>query len=647
MVEAMENSMSSQRIIFLVFVVALLVRLFYLFEQSAYAVTFAIPVLDEAEMVASAERLLAGEGFGSTPLFKAPLYPAFVALFMRVFGDGWIFSLRVFQHFCGAVLVVLGAFLAGRLSGGGRRALWATGITGLILALYGPLIRLEHRLILDFMAVFLQSVLLFSLLRTSSTRGILLIGLIGGACVLNRPTILPVLPFIACWIGWRHGSWKKGVLFVLPTVCCLLAVGVRNERAAGEWMTMPWQGGYNFYEANRDGASGRYLAVSEASFADVDNPTMEFARTGYLQASGLSQMDSYQKLNQFWYQRARTDIFKAPNRWFGLMLQKSFYLLSDREIYNFEDYDVQRSLSSVLTWAAGRFGLIWPLALSGLLFCLKEPNRQSNDRLFLWGYILLLGGAIALFYTSGRMRMPLAWPIAVLAGVSCSHLLFGKLKGKALGMWVASFIVGGFLSWGDWWGVRSEATAGLEYLKLSSVTWKAGDPQKALALAEEAEKTVPSHPTLPQLKGQALFELGQFEEAEKAFKRSMELLPQDPIAPFNLASLNYYQHKDIDGALNFLEQSLKRSPTYERALLMQIRLWNLRGRSKIAKEAFSAYAEKLAGLNRDPHFDWLLTKYLLAQDDQEKNMVSQVIGQMYGEPGVEKLDTEIAFIQQL
>ena len=633
------RSITVNHIILGCFLLALLVRVAYLNEQALHSVTFSVPMFDEAEMARVATRLVEGEGFGPTPLFKAPLYPLIISLFMHIFGEGWIFAVKLFQHFCGAILVALAAKLAAQLAGSQKDARLPALLTGILFALYAPIIRLEHRLVLDFLTVFFQSLLLFWMLQKPSLKRD---GFIGGATLLslfNRPTILPVLPILAVYMAVRERSWRPVACVLIPVFIALTAVGVRNHVVAGEGLMMPWQGGYNFYEANRQGASGRYLAVSQVSFEEVDNPTITFSTQPYLNVHNLSEIDSYKRVNHYWYDRAKHEILDAPEAWLLLMLKKGFYLVSEREIFNFEDYHVQRKLSTLLQWMPGSFGVLWPLALAGLVGLLVYKPRASTPMVLLWIYIIFLGGAIALFYTSGRMRMPLAWPLAVLAGVSISQLW--AMPAALKRVWCGIFILGLFLSWGDWWGVRSEKTAAMEYIKLSSAAWKAASPEHGLRYAEAAEALGSTHPMLPQLKAQALYELNRIDEAEESFIESIERLPSDPVAPYNLACLYLYHKRDYPNALRYAEETIHRSRQHHRAQLMKIRLLIKLGKNKELDGALENYSETILIDGNNPSVDWLITQYFLLINSDDQIGHRERIKTQYGPWGEGKLNREI------
>ena len=69
------------------------VRFLYLAELSEHSVLFTYLSLDEQEVALVAEGLLAGQGFGPGPLFKAPFYPVLMAGVQWLFGGSWFWGL--------------------------------------------------------------------------------------------------------------------------------------------------------------------------------------------------------------------------------------------------------------------------------------------------------------------------------------------------------------------------------------------------------------------------------------------------------------------------------------------------------------------------------------------------------------------------
>ncbi|MFT5497855.1 MAG: 4-amino-4-deoxy-L-arabinose transferase-like glycosyltransferase [Kiritimatiellia bacterium] len=521
------------------FVLAMLVRLAYLQEQSGHF-TFYQQMLDEREVAETARN-----GFPTgEPFFKAPLYVYFIRMVMAISGDAWVWLARLIQHFCGGLLVVLGFDAARRMT----RSSVAAAIVAGMLCFYGPLIRLENRLILDFFTVFLQSAMLWAMLRIpddpKKMKWAIIASAFAGLSWLNRPTIMPVLPFLALWLFMHQRPWKPnlklaGVYLVFP----LIALGgftLRNQLASGQALTTPWQGGYNFYQANKPEANGRYLVQEHMAAAHSGNPTKELMRVQFQVAlpDGTSRYPDlpYGLLNEHWFDQGFDAIKENVPAWLSLMLRKGFYLVTAREIYNFEDYQIMRELSSVLKLTGFNFGWLWPLAFASLAFC----RKWRSEHLLAAVYLLLLGGAIALFFTSGRLRMPLVFPVVLLAATTIAHLLKNP---KHLLTW-ALIALGMALSWVDWWGVRSEDLRDIEYARLSNAAWRAGENETALSYADQSVELQTQNPQIQQLRGQALHGLNRFDEAIAAYKQSTLSLPQDPNAFYNLG-LIYYRNLEI------------------------------------------------------------------------------------------------------
>ena len=559
---------------------ALLIRLLYLMEQ-ADSPFFQALSLDEQELTTTARRLADGPGFEAIPFFKAPLYALFLSLFMRV-SEQWMWWTRLVQHFLGACLVYFACDAARRMARD-RYANLSVALTGAALTLYGPLIRLEGCLTLDTLFVFLQAAMLWCLLRTvlaGRLRGVCL-GLLGGGLtaalsVLTRPTVLPVLPFLAVALLWIRK--RSAFRILLPGVCVLFALppllavgwmGVRNHTVSGEWIFMPWQGGYNFYEANRTGATGRYLIQHELSSNHAGNPTMDVMLAGYVAAEHPSKNQfRFSAVNRFWMRRAWSDIRETPARWIRLLFWKGIWLTSEREIYNYEEYRLQRQFSRILRLAGVGFGLIWPFALASLA-ALPQPGPKRSAHLLFWMYTLLLGGCIALFFVSGRFRAPLVFPVAVLGAAGCSRL--GSITVRRRVLFAVLLAAGFALSWMDWGGVRSERLEQHEYARFSQMLWQQGEYDAAWKYAVLCGQENSGYPTLGLLKGQAAFSLKRYGDALAFFREAHQKLRGEVTAPYNIGMIYYLINRDLAAAERWWADALQRDAGFRKAAWMLAR----------------------------------------------------------------------------
>lgn len=577
---------------------ALVIRWFYLLEQSTTSVLFYQPTLDEREVMLTAEALLRGEGFGAEPLFKAPLYAVVMALSQIVFGDSWMWGIRLVQHAAGVLLVAMAGDTAARLVGGrAARRVWAFGVAAGLLAVYPPLIRLENRLILDIWVVVFQSAMVWACIRdasrkdtSSSLRWMLLAGCFAALAWLTRPTLTPALPFFAVGAACTLALIKeRKVMRLLQRAACfgllpLIAMGavtVRNHVAGGEAMLLPWQGGYNLYHANRPGASGRYLLQESFTVSDEANPTRSLMMQGFQQAVSAGEVSEpgeeggYSALNSYWMGRAVDSILDHPADWLGKMFQKTIYLFSQREIYNFEAFEVHKSESRLLRWIPLGFGWLWPLALMSLALPFSQDATQKRIKGLLWGYGVLTAGVIALVYVSGRLRMPLIFPVVVLASGSLVMLVETmrhriQLSAAQVATTAGLCIVGIFMSWGDWWGVRSEVVAHHDLARMSNAAWRQREPERALAYARRAEELMPSYPPLVILKAQALYSLDKIEEAIPLYQQALEQNPLDPGPAFNLGVIYLRSLNDPAAAVPYFNETLRRHPPHRSARVFLI-----------------------------------------------------------------------------
>lgn len=593
----------------------LVIRLIYLLDQGTNSVLFYQPLLDELEVSQQADQLLRGEGFGHEPLFKAPLYAIIVAAVKWVSGDGWFWMLRFLQHVCGVLFIGFTLDATRRLLGPGRETEWVLHVVGAVLCFYAPMIRLENQLILDFFVVFFQSAMIWALIRSEigkefRWRWIIAASVFAALAWLTRPTMTVVLPFLALWIigntmtkGFKFKPLRlktrclQAGIFALGTVLAMIAVTARNGLSGGEALTMPWQGGYSFYVSNVDGANGRYyLQKAVASGADA-NPARANAVDGFLKATQTPREKlAYSEVTGWWNNQTWLKIGEAPIDWLKLMGWKALYLVSEREIFNFEEFRIHKNLSPVLQYLPFGFGIIWPLAFAS--FGAFNSLGKGRRRLFilLWVYGIFLAMGVALYLVSGRLRMPLVFPAILLAGVTLRFFLLQLQQRKFRVQSILTsvlLLIGVAMSWGDWKGVRSENLDFAEYARLSNAAFYANNGAKALEFAELAAKTSPNYPALPQLRAQAFYMLKQYGEAAKNFEQAAILTPQDASPMFNLATILFDHFREYATAAAAYEEALKRDPRHARAAWGALKAQSLVGNLERAKVLSGTLPSKL------------------------------------------------------
>ena len=96
------------RLGWLVFALALVVRVAYIFEADASPL-FAHPAVDAKTYTHHAQRLAAGNwlGVGEGPFWQPPLYPYFLGAIKSLFPESFFYAVRFVQALLGALVCAM------------------------------------------------------------------------------------------------------------------------------------------------------------------------------------------------------------------------------------------------------------------------------------------------------------------------------------------------------------------------------------------------------------------------------------------------------------------------------------------------------------------------------------------------------------
>ena len=209
----------------------------------------------------------------STPYFRPPGYPYFLAALYRITGPGYV-GPRVIQFVLGLLNVVLAFFLARRIFG---RA--AGLLSALFMATYWVYIFYEG----EFQEPVLLTTLVLSLLlilsRWLSRPGPFAIfgaGLIIGGMGLVRPSCLLLLPSLAIWMLWvlrrqgrTHDLIRFAALLAAGSVIVVMPATIRNWVVARDPVLISTNGGINLFIGNNPSASGLVYAMTDVGVLDT------------------------------------------------------------------------------------------------------------------------------------------------------------------------------------------------------------------------------------------------------------------------------------------------------------------------------------------------------------------------------------------
>lgn len=189
--------------------------------------------------------------------FRAPFYPAFLALIYWLYGlSGRFFAARLVQAFVMALLAPLTLYLA-RTFGGGRtpsRLAAAAVAAWPMLVVFPMALATENLFIPLTTAGLLASVLAY---RTHRLGVFCLAGLLFGLAILTRSVIVGV-PLLLSALFWRYGQ-RRGAL-LLSGIALLLVTpwAVRNTLLHHRPMFVESSLGYNLYLGYYPGNDGTF-----------------------------------------------------------------------------------------------------------------------------------------------------------------------------------------------------------------------------------------------------------------------------------------------------------------------------------------------------------------------------------------------------
>lgn len=236
----------------LIFALGLAMRIYCVFTVEYTLMTDALNYHNLARQLAEGGAF----GYVSTEAnaYITPLYPVFMSLFYRVFGDnGGMLAVQITQSILGAGTAVIGYLICKRFFS------HAAGvIAAVFLAFYPPFIMGSMCLLTECFYVFLFMIYLYFQLASLSqkrenTKKRLILAAVSGAlfalCTLTRPAIFPLvlLPYIYKLFTSGRGEKKPVLLeflaFFGTVILFMLPWWIRNAAVLGRFVLLCDQGG--------------------------------------------------------------------------------------------------------------------------------------------------------------------------------------------------------------------------------------------------------------------------------------------------------------------------------------------------------------------------------------------------------------------
>lgn len=506
---------------------ALTLRLAYLLQADDNPLFFH-PIVDARTYVRAALHMAEGQWLGpAQPFWQPPLYPCFLAGSFALFGENYHLP-RLAQALSGTAVCLLVFHL-------GRRAFSpaAGWIAAGAAALYGPFLYFEGELLPASLAVFLNVLALAALLWAADAPAAgrwLAAGLLLGVATLNVPSVLLFLPAALLWARLRaRASLPALGALVLGIALAIAPVTLRNRVVGGEWVPISHNAGINFYIGNNP---------------DYDHTTRIRPGRDWQELTAMPEREAGitgKGASSRYYFKRSWDFLAADPVGYGLLqLRKLRQFWRGDEIPRNLDPYFARSWSWLLQgllWIRGLafpFGLVGPLALTGLILYLRSPQARSPaaDLLLVFAAAYML--AVVLFFVTGRYRLPAIPCLLLFAGYGVTRLSLLRGRRLALGLALPAGLALALNT-----GVPAMDTEGSsqEHLYLASAYAEQGLPANALRHYDEALEKEPDHEIALHDAGAMLARRGDIRRAAETWERLLGHYPDRSDVRLRLAAM--------------------------------------------------------------------------------------------------------------
>jgi 4-amino-4-deoxy-L-arabinose transferase-like glycosyltransferase len=541
----------------IIFSLALIIRLIYLFEISSNP-TFQVPIVDSKTYDETARAFVMGQGLVSN-FFWQPFFYQFFLSVMYFFSGCSIISAKVVQVLIGSLTCALTYKLGEKIFGGPTAI-----IAGLITVLYGPMFFYESELLATVLETFWVIVIILLFLKAKEQdKGWhwFFLGLCGALGIITRPTLLPFF-FVGCiWLRLRVRQevslmTRFGLLFA-GFALVAAPVSIATMHAVKKFSFLPTSGGINLYIGNNP---NRCQTLTIRPGGDWERLTQLPSQYGM----GKTRLDE----DRFFKQQVIEYVKKQPLDFIKGLGHKTLEFICSREIpRNVSIYIFERwsRLLRLLAWKAGGFGfpfgVIFPLSVLGVAF----NWRRIPAPVIL--FVVLYPISVILFFVASRYKVPFVPILAILAAAG----LVSAVKMARLKHWrkvmIAAVVVMGTILISTLPGpfCQEQVDFEPEFFKfVGDGMVKLGLNDKAMECLSEALRLKPDNNEIYFYMGEALRGKGEFSEAIEHYRKALQVKLDDSIEyiAYNNLGMALMKQGKIDEAIEQYKEAIRLKPDY-------------------------------------------------------------------------------------
>ncbi len=515
----------------------------------------------------------------TTPYFRPPGYPYFLALVYKLTGPGYV-GPRVVQMLLGLVTSAGAFFLAAPIFGPAVGLVFA-GMT----ATDWVFIFHEGELLDPALLCPLLLLLVYLLLRwAAKPRPLLALaaGILMGFIALIRPNALVLGPAVALWAWWilqrrrARARWTGNVAALFGGMAlALLPATIRNWSVAHEFVPISSNGGINLYMGN----NGRADGLVRGTLPDIGelDTCYDWPQIVARVERKLGRPMSHAEVSAYFSRGALRFLLDHPLDSLGLAGRKTLFFWGPKELDDSKVVEAERQALGVLRWNPWSFSLVLALGLGGIILLMKErrarpPDRragevsdQAQELTELLLVILIVWFLSYLpFVITSRYRVPVI-PFLMLFGAVFVMRVVGLLKKRNLAMagrWAGLFVVLFLLAHLD--PLRYQPSLARWHYERAIAYQRLGRRDEAVREYGETLQANPRHAAACNDLGTTLAQEGRMGEALVYFQRAVQSKPDDAVTRCNLAAAYEALGRPSDGRTQY-EEALRIDPDSRRA----------------------------------------------------------------------------------
>ena len=545
--EPSKGLFTAQNVFFGCVGLALLLRLMNVLFTTTVP-TVSVLLGDAERHVQWGQEIAAGNWYGDTTFYQAPLYPYFLAVLLKC--NLGVMGIRLTQAVMGALgVAMLG--MAAKKQFGEKVGIAAAGM----MATFPAAIYYDGIIQKASLASFLLCGLLLMLSQLQQNWKpvpAVLAGLSLGLLVLTRENALLWIPVIGIWVWFANAKPSKQAraktlaAYVAGLAMVLLPVAARNASLGGEWSPTTFQAGPNFYIGNNNQADGIYRPLVPGH----ETPFYERADAQKIAEAESGRELTAREVSKFWMSKSFSEIREAPGRWIALLVQKSFMVINRYEVPDVDSLEIHREKSAPLKLSSvWNFGFLFPIGVFGLF----ASRGRWRDHVLHYVLIAMMIAAVVGFFILGRYRFPLVPLLIPFAAFGLSEI-WTHLRQKTLFKQLKLPLVLGVLA-AVLANLPVHDEIGLNASSLKNVgiaVGRSGDYDRSIGILYRSMEIEPGFADTHFNLGYAYLQVGQVQKAVQFLSNATQLDPDLPSANLLLGQI-FERSGDTKTALQFYQ----------------------------------------------------------------------------------------------